>query len=274
MKIVPDISLTSARLRPKVGWNPGLLFVNGEVGAWYDPSVLTSLFQDAAGSVPVTAPGQPVGRISDLSGNGLHALQPVSAARPVLETDGVRYWLAFDGVDDYMTAGVPADWVFLHSDFGATVVGAITLAQKTNTLETWFSTCPASSSYVGALFNSDNTDAQGNPQRARVVINRGVSGAVSTATFSTGTPPTAVWAWRSDAVGAALRINSLDVVSSAWINPVSTSNPPNPLTLGRAGAGYNMEGRLFGTILLDRFATEVEFERLRGYMALKSGVTL
>ena len=39
---------------------PGL-FALAEPGVWYDPSDLTTLFQDAAGTTPVTAAGQPVG---------------------------------------------------------------------------------------------------------------------------------------------------------------------------------------------------------------------
>lgn len=37
----------------------------GEQGVWYDPSDLTTLFQDVGGSTPVTAVGQPVGLMLD-----------------------------------------------------------------------------------------------------------------------------------------------------------------------------------------------------------------
>jgi hypothetical protein len=43
------------------------LFANSEVGAWYDPSDLTTMFQDRAGKTPVTADGQTVGLILDKS---------------------------------------------------------------------------------------------------------------------------------------------------------------------------------------------------------------
>ena len=46
---------------------PGRLFLDGEQGAWYDPSDLSTLFQDAAGTTPVTADGDPVGLMLDLS---------------------------------------------------------------------------------------------------------------------------------------------------------------------------------------------------------------
>ena len=43
------------------------LFAAGEQGVWYDPSDLSTLFQDAAGTTPVTAVEQPVGLMLDKS---------------------------------------------------------------------------------------------------------------------------------------------------------------------------------------------------------------
>ena len=60
------------------------LFAANEQGVWYDPSDLTTLYQDAAGTTPVTAVEQPVGRILDKSGRGNHATQTTSTSRPVL----------------------------------------------------------------------------------------------------------------------------------------------------------------------------------------------
>ena len=66
------------------GFNPALWFLSGEQGIWLDPSDFTTMFQDAAGTTPVTAVEQPVGLILDKSGRGNHASQPTAAARPVL----------------------------------------------------------------------------------------------------------------------------------------------------------------------------------------------
>ena len=55
--------------------NNGLLFDIGD---------MSTLFQDAAGTTPVTAVGQPVGKILDKSGNGYHATQSITASRPTL----------------------------------------------------------------------------------------------------------------------------------------------------------------------------------------------
>ena len=61
-----------------------LLLSASELGLWYDPSDMSTLFQDSAGTVPVTAAEQPVGRILDKSGRGNHASQDTSTKRPVL----------------------------------------------------------------------------------------------------------------------------------------------------------------------------------------------
>lgn len=75
------LSLTERR---RSAFAPAALFSAGEVGAWYDPSDLTTLFQDAAGTTPVTAAGQVVGRINDKSGRGNHAFQSgATSVRPI-----------------------------------------------------------------------------------------------------------------------------------------------------------------------------------------------
>ncbi|MFN3991241.1 MAG: hypothetical protein ACK4IS_13395 [Erythrobacter sp.] len=75
-------------------------------GYHLDPSDFSTMWQDSAGTVPVTAVGQPVGRILDKSGNGNHFTQPTSAARPLLQIDsGGRHFLLFDGVDDVLVSG-------------------------------------------------------------------------------------------------------------------------------------------------------------------------
>ncbi len=62
-----------------------------------------TMFQDNAGTTPVTADGQPVGKILDKSGRGNHASQATAASRPLYKTDGTYHWLQFDGVDDSLS---------------------------------------------------------------------------------------------------------------------------------------------------------------------------
>lgn len=70
-------------LRRAREFTPERLFKSGEQGVWYDPSDLTTLFQDSAGTTPVTASGQQVGRMLDKSGRGNHATQPTAGSRPI-----------------------------------------------------------------------------------------------------------------------------------------------------------------------------------------------
>lgn len=66
-------------------FNPRSLFAAGEQGFWYGPSDFSTMFQDAAGTTPVTAVGQSVGRILDKSGRGNHATQSTGSSRPTVE---------------------------------------------------------------------------------------------------------------------------------------------------------------------------------------------
>jgi hypothetical protein len=65
-------------------WTPSVLFSASEQGVWYDPSDFSTMFQDSAGTTPVTAVEQNVGLVLDKSGNGNHASQSSSGSRPVL----------------------------------------------------------------------------------------------------------------------------------------------------------------------------------------------
>ena len=85
------------------GFDPAPLFAAGEQGLWLDPSDLSTMFQDAAGTTPAVV-GQPVGLVLDKSGRGNHASQATTAQKPILQQDGSgNYYLAFDGVDDSLS---------------------------------------------------------------------------------------------------------------------------------------------------------------------------
>jgi hypothetical protein len=85
--------------------SPSALFAGGTEGAWYDPSDLSTLFQDSAGTTPVTTAGQPVGMMLDKSGRANHATQATAAARPTYQTSPDRATL--DKVDDRLSVTVP-----------------------------------------------------------------------------------------------------------------------------------------------------------------------
>jgi hypothetical protein len=81
-------------------WQPTDL--DSKLVAWYDPSDLDTLFQDSAGTTPVTATTDPVGKVLDKSGNGHHATQSTDTARATLLIAGGINSLKFDGIDDFL----------------------------------------------------------------------------------------------------------------------------------------------------------------------------
>lgn len=84
------------------GWTPLPLFAAGEKGGWWDPSNLASVWEDSAGTVPASVDGV-VGKINDLSGNSFHFLQATTANKPILRLASGKYYLEFDGADDFMS---------------------------------------------------------------------------------------------------------------------------------------------------------------------------
>ena len=59
--------LTAIASAVKRLFSPASLFRNAEQGVWYDPSDFSTMFQDSAGTTPVTAVEQPVGLMLDKS---------------------------------------------------------------------------------------------------------------------------------------------------------------------------------------------------------------
>ena len=73
-------------------------FTSATSMAVYDPSDLATLFQDSAGTTPVTADGDPVGLILDQAGNSARdMMQATSGSRPIYRTSGGKAWLENDG---------------------------------------------------------------------------------------------------------------------------------------------------------------------------------
>ena len=88
--VTPTISLT-----PSVTYSPIQLFQNTERGAWYDPSDLSTMFQDINGTIPVTTVGQSVLMLMDKSGNGNHLYNGTQSQAPTLQNDGTNNYLQF-----------------------------------------------------------------------------------------------------------------------------------------------------------------------------------
>lgn len=74
-------------------------FTGGRTGFWLDCWDMATMFQDAAGTTPVTASGQKVGLILDKSGNGNNAVQTDDDLRPTFTISGTKQFLQFTGTE-------------------------------------------------------------------------------------------------------------------------------------------------------------------------------
>ena len=197
------------------------LFAAGEQGAWFDPSDFSTLFQDAAGTTPVTAVGQPVGLALDKSGRGNHATQTTAASRPTLQQDSNGlYYLSFDGTDDSMATP--------SIDFTAT-----------DKMTMWAGAKASSAAANAMLFELSNTFGAGNPgsmgvlwPRLPYAVNFGLAG---TAAASQSTSASADTGLR--VISCAFDISSALTVDE--IKPRVNGAAPSLLTIdaGPAGTG-------------------------------------
>lgn len=103
-------------------------------GCFWSPRVLSSLWQDTAGTVPAAVDSE-VKRMDDLSGNGAHMIAPSGSRTlndytytfkgPILRKTGTQYYLEFDGDGAGLRAlNAPGNW----SELGATSTFGITMS--------------------------------------------------------------------------------------------------------------------------------------------------
>lgn len=95
---------TSTSGRPwTVRYSPETLFNGGRTGFYYAPWDLSTMFQDAAGTIPVTGADQPVGKIISLAGGTDQNLTAdADSHRPTLRNSGSLWWLEFEHNSDYL----------------------------------------------------------------------------------------------------------------------------------------------------------------------------
>lgn len=96
-------------------WTPASFGSN--LAVWYDISDISTLFQDTAGTTPVTADGQTVKRINDKSGNGYNAtystgwVYHANSGKPYLAMDNVAGFVSPSGTVFADANGQFSEWV-------------------------------------------------------------------------------------------------------------------------------------------------------------------
>lgn len=248
-------------VRPGPGYNPAALFASGEQGGWWDPSDLSTMWKDTAGTDPVTADGDAVARIDDKSGNGNHLTQATLAERPLYKTSGGLHWLEFDGSNDRLSV---SKTVTLGSGAGWSVFSAQRELTRT----------------TGCVYSLGNTGA--GRLTAAIPYSDGVAYFDAGGTSGVARISGAWVAVGTDTVTTQQRAQSTNAYSvfrngSSFGTP--TTNGANisgtEYAMGdfnAAGFGH-FAGRIYGLIFVeaDKSAQRADVE---GYLASKAGVTL
>jgi hypothetical protein len=243
-------------------FSPASLFSNGEEGGWYDPSDLSTLFEED-GTTPASVDG-PVGKILDKSGNGNHLLQTTETKCPTLRLAGGLYYLEFDGVDDGLRS---ADIDFTGTNTMSVFSGARKEADEV--------------AVVAELSNTFGSN-DGSFRLASIGGNvwryssKGNSGVNANATGYTP-PVTSVLTGLSDIANDVTTIR-VDGVEKASPTADQGTGPfgTYPLNLGARNNGslLQLDGRVYGLIVRGALSNADEISSAEKYIGFKTGVPI
>jgi hypothetical protein len=233
-------------------FDPSDLFALGEIGIWYDPSDLSTLWQDTAGTVPITTDGQAVARIDDKSGNGVNATQSTTSKRPLYKTDGSKHWLQFDGSNDNLVTGnvnfSGIDEISIFS--GMTYTGASIMIFFEPTSQGW----QLAKDTTDYLFRSNGTVF---PVIAKYTI--------------TNNPNPSEWTMTAGISDDSIigRLDQSEVTSSTADQGFGNYDN-DPVYIGaRTGSSLFWNGKLFGVIVRGKLSSSQEIADAESYMAGK-----
>lgn len=244
---------------PDLSWTPAAL----APAAWWDPSDLTTLFQDTAATTPVTADGQSVARINDKSGNGLHLIQPAAGLRPLYKTSGGLYWLESDGVDDLLYVNSTSALNFGTANF--CVAAAIREANNVGNYKVIF---------------AKTNNATGNNYRTFTT-----AGYILTTFYGTDVQPSsnsaltmtvntdAVAMWGRDASNDRYELNASSA-TKAWAAAGVGSTSFNPTVFGDGSATYAFGGRIYSLVAIAAWPSATDLAKLKKYQGAKAGLSL
>lgn len=248
------------------------LFANNEQGFAYDPNDLTTLYQDAAGTIPVTAAGQPVGLMLDKSGRNNHAYQTVSASRPILQRNATTgaYYLAFDGVDDFLQTN---NINFTVTDKLSLFAGVTKLADTPQIIA---ELSLGINTNAGSFYLAAGTTDGGNGYTSAARGSSGVSLGLAARNFTYLAPDVAVLSIKHDISGDLSSMRRNGVVGINGLGDKGTGNFGNyPLFIGRrGGTTLPFNGHIYSLIGIGRLTTDSETITLEKYIAKNTGVTL
>lgn len=237
------------------------LFSSSEKGFAYDFSDLSTMFQDTAGTTPVTAVDQLVARVDDLSGNGNHLIQSTSGSRPLLKQDVEGYYLLFDGTNDFFqTSGtVNLSGLSLFTAFAS-------LSKERNVAEIIFETSTNFNDNLGAMLLNFDTNKITVATRGAGTYPSGytymdvatTTGGVFTTQANLAAVSNKITTFRKDGVSQTMT-GRLDNTSQTLTNQT--------LYVGtRAGASFYLQTKFRALVFVGKTLTATDIERLENLL--------
>lgn len=238
--------------------DPSALFAAGEAGDWWDAADLSRMWQDTAGTVPVTASGDPVARWDGQ--RGLVSLQQATASRrPLYQTASGLHWLQFAA-----------------ATFGSLISAAALNLTGTDALTVCAAVQKPGDDAARPVFEHGKArvDAPGAAQPGYRAYYGGSTQASLIVSAGYPAPATHVLTLRGDVSDSAadLRINGAAAASvTTGLGTGALSNVA--LQVGRnSGGSAFFNGKLYALVV--RGALTADPSGVEGWAAGKSGVTL
>lgn len=258
------------RRRGVAGFSPASLFASGAPGDYGSADDLARLWQDTAGTSPVTTSGQTAARQD--GARGVISLQQATAAsRPAYTASGGLHHLAFDGVDDGFASAAALDLtatdkvtaIFgVHKTSDAAAGMLVEMSVDQAAAGTFYITAPESGTVRYAALGKGSATVAGVH--------------LASITASGAAPDTAVLTAALDIAGDLNRIRRNGVAGADATGDQGTGNyGSHTLYMGRrGGASVPFNGRIYAWIIIGRALTASELAQAEAWVASKTGVTL
>lgn len=252
--------ITRGITEPVVGaFSPNSAFFAGAQGFSYDLSDASKLYIDSGRTILVTTPGDLIGSITDLSGNGNHASQTTTASKPSWQTT----YAQVDGADDF--------WTTSSVDFTATdeVTVVVGLRKLSDVLAGVVCELGPSAAGNGSFTLSAPLTAVTGNYGFR---SRGTSSATANAaTFAA--PDTAVISGRAEISANSVTIRRNTVAGTASGAVQGTGNYGNlQIYIGRrAGTSTPYNGRIYRMIVIGRMLNDMELAQAERWCNATTG---
>ena len=260
MAMISYADASTAPLALVVTFSPEILFGGSDTGYFFNFSDMTTLFQDTAGTTPITASGQSVARVNDKSGKGNHLTQATEANRPTYIEESGKKFLRF-ATNKFMLSATARSFVVSTVDFMA-------VAKETTEVVS------AGIFVEGVPSTNDWTTPQGfivgTSTTSNIAEWGGYSFAMNITATGTGAMPKSNLEMRKSSTVAQAYRNGTQVGSNATVT-AGTSVTNAQLVLGTrmlsGGPGtYFFNGDIGGVFRISRTLNSTERTSLRTFM--------